>query len=560
MSHTKLPLLKTASHALERATDSRLGFWKLFTPLAAVPLVVLLLFYHWIAGDAFLRLESLESASVEAQSASVRRLLRDVVADVLILAEENELLEFLETGDQARLEEIASELLAVSGHTQIYDQVRFIDASGREVVRVNYNAGRPAIVPKAQLQDKRGRYYFEEAIGLERGEVYISVLDLNIEHGAIEQPLKPMIRVGTPVVDLNGRKRGIVLVNYLAEELLDLLRSVGRMSSGEAMLLNRDGYWLLGPDPDMSWGFMLPDGQDKRLGIQDPAAWSRMVLAPGGHFYTDLGLYTYRAFDLVAETSRFIAAKVSPGEGVDGRVWYLTTRVPQQLIARRHAEIFVPLAIVGLVILVLLAVGVRSMLSIVRERRKSNERLERLAHLDALTGIANRRAFEEGVAREMARADRHGRRCALLMIDLDGFKAINDTQGHQVGDQVLKDVAKALRVTVRMRSEDSVARFGGDEFAVLLCELPDSDTARAVAEKIRACLSRLRWQGQSVSASIGVALYPEHGAAMSVLLRAADLAMYAAKHAGKDRVALAGELQPPSESMPEVTLEGTSSR
>lgn len=554
MTPTELPLLKIASHFLERATDSRLGFWKLFVPLAAFPLVFLLLFYHWIAGDAVSRLESLESASVEAQSASVRRLLREVVADVLILAEENELLEFLETGDPARLDELAGELLAISRHTQIYDQVRFIDASGREVVRVNYNDGRPAIVPKAQLQDKRGRYYFEEAIGLERGEVYISALDLNIEHGAIERPFKPMIRVGTPVVDLEGRKRGIVLVNYLAEELLGLARSVGKMSAGEAMLLNREGYWLLGPDSERIWGFMLPDGQDNRLGIQDPDAWSRMTRSPGGHFYTSRGLYTYRAFDLVEETSLFIAAKVSPGEGVEGRVWYLVTRVPQTLILRRHAEVVIPLGIAGLVILVLLAVGVRSMLSVMRERRRSNERLERLARLDTLTGIANRRAFEERVAREMARADRHDRRCALLVVDLDGFKAINDTQGHQVGDQVLKDVAAALKSAVRMRSEDLVARFGGDEFAVLLCELPNRDTARAVAEKIRACLGRLSWDGQSVSASIGAALYPDHGDDMTELFRAADKAMYSAKRSGKDRVALVGDRLLEERSAPEMVL------
>ena len=97
-----------------------------------------------------------------------------------------------------------------------YDQIRFLDNTGKEVVRINYNDGNPAIVPQSQLQDKKDRYYFQEAIALAPEETYISPMDLNIEHGEIEVPLKPMIRFGTPVFNSNGHRQGIVLINYHA--------------------------------------------------------------------------------------------------------------------------------------------------------------------------------------------------------------------------------------------------------------------------------------------------------------------------------------------------------
>lgn len=515
------------------------SFWKLFLPLAVVPLGIILVFYEWVAEDFFDRLETLEAVTLESQARVIGHVLTDVVADALILAEQNELRDFLATGDRARLPQSAAELLSFSRYVGVYDQVRFIDASGQEIVRVNRNGGNPVVVAEAALQDKEGRYYFEEALGLERGQVYLSALDLNIERGVVEIPYKPMIRVGTPVVDADGRTLGIILVNYLAQDLLDTLSGVGRMSSGVAMLLNQEGYWLLAPDASQSWGFMFPGGEERRLEVEDPIAWSRMTQQPSGHFYTARGLYTYRWLDLVEEIGLFMSVGISAGMGAEPRRWCVLTRVPRAFIDRRRAEILLPLGVSGAVVLGLLAIGLRAIITVMAERRRRQKHLERLASLDTLTGIANRRTFEERLMREMARTDRHGRRCALLMIDLDGFKAVNDTQGHQVGDQVLKDVAKLLGRTLRVRSEDVVARFGGDEFAVLLCELGDAQTALAVAEMIRARIGRLAWGGQSVSASIGVALYPDHAGDMPELFRVADAAMYGSKRAGKDRIRLA---------------------
>ena len=164
--------------------------------------------------------------------------------------------------------------------------------------------------------------------------------------------------------------------------------------------------------------------------------------------------------------------------------------------------------------------------------RKTREAdLERAAHVDPLTGLANRRGFERALDRELAAAKRHRLCPALVVVDLDRFKAINDRHGHQAGDDLLVATADALRATVR--ASDMPARIGGDEFAVLL---PDCNinTAELVAEKIIASLRRRKLETDNgavpVSASAGVALLGQTGIDTGrELMTAADRAMYRAK-------------------------------
>ena len=126
-----------------------------------------------------------------------------------------------------------------------------------EVVRINFYEDRASIVANNQLQNKAKRYYFEDTLQLEPGQMFVSPFDLNIEHGRIEHPLKPMIRFGTPVVDRNGHKHGIILLNYFGHRLIDNLSQAAAHSDGEFMLFNAGGYWIKGPTPEDEWGFMF---------------------------------------------------------------------------------------------------------------------------------------------------------------------------------------------------------------------------------------------------------------------------------------------------------------
>ncbi|KQZ27568.1 diguanylate cyclase domain-containing protein [Duganella sp. Root1480D1] len=168
------------------------------------------------------------------------------------------------------------------------------------------------------------------------------------------------------------------------------------------------------------------------------------------------------------------------------------------------------------------------------ERLALHADLAHAARYDELTGLPNRRLFQDRILSAIARCRRGQSRGALLFIDLDDFKQVNDEHGHVAGDQLLQAIAR--RITSCVREADTVARIGGDEFVALLENVPDHAQAEALASKIRQVISTpLLLAGRTVQphASIGIALYPEHGEVIDQLMRHADQAMYASKAARK---------------------------
>jgi two-component system, cell cycle response regulator len=161
------------------------------------------------------------------------------------------------------------------------------------------------------------------------------------------------------------------------------------------------------------------------------------------------------------------------------------------------------------------------------------QELQDMATTDPLTKIANRRAFESTLHLELARAARAGTSLSLIMMDIDHFKKLNDTHGHQKGDEVLREVARALQQ--QSRNFDTVSRFGGEEFAIVLpgCELPE---AMLSAERFREAINSLP-STTPVTMSVGVASFPAHATDAGALIERADLALYEAKRGGRDRVA-----------------------
>lgn len=227
-----------------------------------------------------------------------------------------------------------------------------------------------------------------------------------------------------------------------------------------------------------------------------------------------------------------ILGQVSPEGGWEGEVWN----------RRRNGEVFP-------VWLRLNAVrdeggtlsGYVAVLSDITHRKRAEAELVRQATRDGLTGLPNRSLLRSLMHEAVERATEQGRGCAFLFVDLDGFKDVNDTHGHDIGDELLKDVARRLRGA--LRASDEVGRLGGDEFVVLLNDVADPADAGAVAGKIVGALSAPFHLGAvtaSVSASVGVALWPEAGDTAEALLKSADEAMYKAKNNGKNQWCAAG--------------------
>jgi diguanylate cyclase (GGDEF)-like protein len=187
----------------------------------------------------------------------------------------------------------------------------------------------------------------------------------------------------------------------------------------------------------------------------------------------------------------------------------------------------------------------------ITERKQAEAQIHNLAFYDTLTRLPNRRLLNDRLGQTMAASKRNGRHAALMFLDLDNFKPLNDTHGHDVGDLLLIEVAR--RLTGCVRETDTVARFGGDEFVVILSELEtdkaDSAThAGIVAEKIRSALAepylltRKQEDGTAMSvehhctSSIGIVIFINHEASPEEVLKCADMAMYQAKEGGRNAV------------------------
>ena len=171
----------------------------------------------------------------------------------------------------------------------------------------------------------------------------------------------------------------------------------------------------------------------------------------------------------------------------------------------------------------------------ISDQKEVTEHLIRLAQYDALTGLANRRHFRDQLAMAMARMKRSGQLLALLFLDLDRFKEVNDTLGHRIGDLVLQAAARLLKKS--LREVDTIARLGGDEFTIILENITDLHHVATAAEKIKRVFAEpLVVEGREISlaASIGIATYPGSGDNVDALLQNADLAMYRAKEAGRN--------------------------
>lgn len=171
----------------------------------------------------------------------------------------------------------------------------------------------------------------------------------------------------------------------------------------------------------------------------------------------------------------------------------------------------------------------------IASQKDSEERLYYLAHYDHLSKLPNRLAFRDRLRHAIQHAKRNHNEVAVMFLDLDGFKQVNDTLGHTAGDEVIREVA--IRLGSAMRETDTIARFGGDEFTILLSEVGAREGVEIAAQKIIDAVSepiRIDDSKALVTTSIGISLYPKDGDDIETLIRQADMAMYAAKESGKN--------------------------
>ncbi len=333
---------------------------RLWLPLVLILGLVVVLLYRHQANHVATIAKVNGRQWVKTAEHTINAELDQLRSDVLYLAEHTALQQWLTKGGSGA-QQFSRDLRVFAAHRGRYDQIRFIDLQGREQLRIDWGSGRQAHLAP-QLQIKADRYYVRNTLALGQGEIYISPFDLNIEHGEIENPIKPIIRLGTPVFDEQGRKRGLIVVNYLGQRLLDQLANIPSGSDNPLWLVNLEGDWLLGPDPTLEWGFMYPQRTSTRFEHVFPQAWIRLQQMPQhGQFSVDEGLFIYTRITPLQDAA-----------GVSDADWILIDHLPAAVLAQRTASITHQLAAVFIILVSLLAV-MSGVIAWAGERRRQNE-------------------------------------------------------------------------------------------------------------------------------------------------------------------------------------------
>ncbi len=622
-------------------------FFRKFIGLSVILFLVPSVLYYIKYKIDIDNLNQLENTRTNARLELIRNSanfqINEFISDVKIIAKSETLNRYIHSR-KPRVDKVyvAKEFVAISKEKAIYDQIRYINLTGKEIVRVDYNNGNPAIIPQFQLQDKSNRYYFNNIVKQAPAQVYISPLDLNMEHGKIEIPFKPMIRIGTHVYE-GDNKKGLLVVNYYGDKILSQIESLFSLSNSESMMVNKDGYWLLNQEEDNLWGFMF--NNNKTLAKTFPELWSEVESTEKGEvrigdslylfdtiyikskndnvqqadnywkiitkieplklFAPDTpGLYQFLIYQFlflsgalviswwilyyysqkeyikkITAINHTIFNKISSGIFITNKDNIIISANPamtkitgyeeEEIIGKdpslfasgyhdakfykdmwqklyrekvwagevwnknKSGEVYPESLSISIVedekkrIQYYIAI-----ISDITKQKNKEAVLTHKAHYDQLTKLPNRHYFKECLYHALTNEDG---RFALLFIDLDKFKEVNDTRGHDAGDELLIEAARRFLLCVR--ESDVVARLGGDEFTVMLKNVKNKSDAELVAKKILKQMQQsfvIDGQENQISASIGITLYPNDAKESKQLQKNADVAMYHAKKAGRD--------------------------
>jgi len=436
---------------------------------------------------------------------------KSVVSDLMILSESPALQKVFDNDMPDSLEKVSQLFLSFSEKKRIYDQIRFIDEKGMEIVRINFNNGIPNIVPEEQLQNKAQRYYFKDTVKLQQGEVFISPLDLNMEQGKIEQPLKPMIRFGTPVFDSNGQKSGVILINYLATNLIKILDQIYSHPFSYSMLLNSEGYWFKGRTPDEEWGFMYEDRKHRTFANIFPEAWQEISKADSGQFHSANGVFTFvTVYPLLegwgSSTGSGKAFKPSKTSvKYDEYYWKIVLYVTPGLLSKMSKNILYELllwyaGVIGLLVIISLLWGytitIRKMAS--EEIKTKNIQLEGLSA--KLAKYLSPQVYDSIFSgKKEVRVETDRKKLTVFFSDIKDFTELTDNMEAEELSSLLNDYLNEMS-KIALRYGGTIDKFMGDSIMMFFGD-PETkgtkDDALAcilMAIEMREFIKSLRWK------------------------------------------------------------------
>lgn len=461
----------------------------------------------------------------------------------------------LKLGDSGRGDYSAAEdhWLAFSNRKMIYDQIRFIDVDGDEVIRVNYADTGATLTDIEDLQNKADREYFTEAIELKDNQIYISKLDLNVENNQIEQPIKPMIRLATPYYGARGQLAGIVVLNYAADDMLSQVEKIASTSKGNIFMLNADGYWLYNSgDTGKAWSFMYADRLDESFKTDYPDIWQTIQTEKSGSQISDRGVFNYTNiltadelelngdYSLTQGLGDWTIVSYIPPDTEDGQ--FLTGNLLDSALLVLRNNLFAYFLIFSL------ALFLGAQLTI---NKVKNDELRYFSEYDAMTGIFNRRTGFEKLKQLYKNIEKNENKVSVCFIDINGLKDVNDYLGHDVGDELILTITNGIKN--KIRENDFVARLGGDEFLIIFEGLDESG-AEAAWQRIVAEFEEINDTENRrylISASHGIETFSgDSNEYIDMIINQADEKMYREKKIIKKNLKMIRDFKPGDETAP----------
>ncbi|TPQ24807.1 response regulator [Methylomonas koyamae] len=391
-----------------RQRGSLKDFLLLFLPIAALIAVG-----AWTLGEARVHSEltmlmAEERTYVDLSQGRLDQELAVPIRHLLSLAGERPVRQVYEAGENSDFQPMVEAFLSLMSRNPSYDKIRWIDESGREKVRINNVDGHPYPVPQHELQNKQQRYFFQESIRLNRGAIYISPLDLNVDRDQIEVPYKPTLRVATHVFQADGSPAGILMINVAARSMLQAFVASAGPAADRLMLLNADGYWLKSPNPADEWGFMFQ--RDLTLAAKNPAAWAAVSQQNRGQIRLGDGLWTWSTASPVPNGDAPLAHNIR---------WTIVTHLPERTLTELALRVW-PAKISGaLVLLALFGLGIHRLVQ-AKSAQANAEKDAALARSEADSALRLHQA--QAGFRMLFEANTNG----LLVVDAEGRIAMGN--------------------------------------------------------------------------------------------------------------------------------------
>ena len=440
-----------------------------------------------------------------------------VGADLAYFAHSDLAIATLEREDTDARTYLTSQMFQIGNLYKHYDQIRLLNSIGDELIRIDQlRDGSLQLTPESALQNKANRYYFKMASELNPQAIYTSRFDLNVEHGEIEQPIKPTIRFATPIHSKEGNFLGVGVINYNGKDLLRIIEELNVHEGDRVYLLNGNGFYLKGDQANKEWRFMYPEMEQLRFVDDHPKVWRQMQQAARGKVTTEGGEYYFSRFELSPNEMFSLVNKESI---------YLLMFVPDSKIQASLKNLNMS-ALLGFVLVSPMFIFLAYKLASSQvEQQRLFEQLTFDARHDALTGLYNRSAILEYLGKNISQSRRQKAQLAVSFIDVNDLKKTNDLYGHEAGDDLLKGLAEVINLSIR--NGDFAARIGGDEFLIVFVNC-DGKCANDIMERIQASYGEmgLSKTGKDWSLSFGCTQLQHETDDVDSIIERADSLMY----------------------------------